>query len=200
MKQTKSVYSLIPLEDFKAHLNIDDREEALTRFCLTISAHTIEQHCMRRFLRKKRFELIRFTGDLHLPLIHYPVTEVLAVFALADVSDIDGALIEPDFYKVLPETEEDVPYSITLSPAVKRLMHIEAFRVFYWAGYAKGKVPADLSSACMELAVWNMARYRSRRVGMTGAVRGQGKDGDHFEPAMPANVKALLEPYRRRVI
>ena len=56
MKQSKSVYSLIPLDDFKALLGIDDREEALARFCLTIAAHTIEQHCMRRLLRKKHFE------------------------------------------------------------------------------------------------------------------------------------------------
>jgi hypothetical protein len=29
MKQSKSVYSLIPLDDFKALLGIDDREESL---------------------------------------------------------------------------------------------------------------------------------------------------------------------------
>jgi hypothetical protein len=42
--------SLIPFDDFKALLEIDDREEPLARFCLTIAAHTIEQHCMRRLL------------------------------------------------------------------------------------------------------------------------------------------------------
>ena len=39
MKQSKSVYSLIPLDDFKALLGIDDREEPLARFCLTIATH-----------------------------------------------------------------------------------------------------------------------------------------------------------------
>jgi len=67
----------------------------------------------------------------------------------------------------------------------------------YWAGYAAGKVPADLASACLELAVWNMNRYKGRRIGMTGNVRG---NGERFEIAMPENVKALLEPYRRKVI
>jgi hypothetical protein len=45
-----------------------------------------------------------------------------------------------------------------------------------------------------------MNRYRGRRIGMTGNVRGSGKDGEHFEMTMPENVKALLEPSKRKVI
>ena len=63
-----------------------------------------------------------------------------------------------------------------------------------------GCVPADLASACLELASWNMNRYRGRRIGMTGNVRGTGKEGEHFEMSMPENVKDLLEPYRRKTI
>jgi hypothetical protein len=73
-------------------------------------------------------------------------------------------------------------------------------KVVYWAGYKSGDVPADLAAACMELATWNMNRFRGRRIGMTGSVRGSGKDGEHFEMSMPENVKALLEPYRRKTI
>jgi len=54
-------------------------------------------------------------------------------------------------------------------------------------------VPADLAAACMELAAWNMNRYRGRRVGMTG-------NKEQFEMSMPANVRGLLETYRRKVI
>ena len=82
MKQSKTIYSLIPLDDFKVLLGIDDREDSLARFCLTIATHTIEQHCMRRLLRKKHFEHIELTGDLLLSLREYPVCEVLAVYAI----------------------------------------------------------------------------------------------------------------------
>jgi len=61
-------------------------------------------------------------------------------------------------------------------------------------------VPSDLSAACLELASWNMNRYRGRRVGMTGNIRGAGKEGEHFEMSMPENVKLLLEPYKRKTI
>ena len=108
MKQSKSVYSLIPLDDFKALLGIDDREETLARFCLTIAAHTIEQHCMRRLLRKKHFEHIGLTGDLILSLREYPVTEVLAVYALSGVAGVDGEFVKGNFYRFLPEQETDI--------------------------------------------------------------------------------------------
>jgi hypothetical protein len=36
------------------------------------------------------------------------------------------------------------------------------FRVHYVAGYRPGKAPADLASACLELAAWNMSRYKGR--------------------------------------
>jgi len=126
-------------------------------------------------------------------------------------------------------TEIDMPHAIEFSPALRRYRGLSAFKVIYEAGYItenseqrtmnKGKkdkskgdifgqfhnneplyVPADLASACMELAAWNMNRYRGRRIGMTGNIRGAGIQGEHFELAMPENVRLLLEPYRRRVI
>ncbi|GHU83591.1 hypothetical protein FACS189468_8820 [Spirochaetia bacterium] len=70
-------------------------------------------------------------------------------------------------------------------------------RVEYWAGYQINEVPADLKSAAFELAAWNLNRYRGKRIGMTGVVRGKGQDGEHLEPSIPENVRLLLEPYRR---
>ena len=95
-----TLYTLIPLEDFKAVLGIDDREDglyfasmrntsheflqgknsktlyqppSLAAFCLVMATHTIEQYCKRRLLRKKHFEQIEYIGDLLLPLREYPV-------------------------------------------------------------------------------------------------------------------------------
>jgi hypothetical protein len=47
----KTLYTLIPLDDFKAVLGIDDREEKLARYCLVTGTFTIEQYCKRRFMR-----------------------------------------------------------------------------------------------------------------------------------------------------
>jgi hypothetical protein len=196
-----SLYTLIPLEDFKAILGVDDREDKLARFCLVTSTFTIEQYCKRRLLRKKHFEVVEFFGDLLLPLREYPVVKVLIVYALSSTGGA-GEIIEPEFYQVIPEigTNEDIPFCLSLSPALKRYRELAAVKVVYSAGYASGKVPPDLASACLELASWNMSRYRGRRVGLTGNVRSGGKDGEHFEMSIPENVKALIEPYRRKTI
>ena len=196
-KQETPLYTLIPIEDFKSLMGVDDREDKTARFCLVTSTFSIEQYCKRRLLRKKHFEQIEFYGDLVLPLGEYPVNKVLAIYALGN-----GEILEPDFYKVIPDcgTDEDIPFCLSLSPALNRYRGLKAIKAVYWAGYAPGKVPSDLASACMELAAWNMNRYRGRRIGMTGNVRGNGRDGEHFELSMPENVRSLLEPYRRRVI
>ncbi|MDR0795787.1 MAG: hypothetical protein LBE79_07030 [Tannerella sp.] len=189
------LYTLIPLEDFKALLGVDDREDKISRFCLVTSTLTIEQYCRRRLLRKKHFERIGFFGDLFLPLNEYPITEVLAVY-------VNGEILEPDFYEIIPDCgiDEDIPFSLSFSPALRRYRNLEAIKITYTAGYSHNNVPADLASACIELAAWNMNRYRGRRIGMTGNVRGSGRDGEHFELSMPENVRFLLEPYKRKVI
>jgi hypothetical protein len=126
---------------------------------------------------------------------------VLAVYALSN-ADRAGEIVEPDFYSVIPEcgTDCDFPFSISFTRALQRYQGLFALKVVYWAGYSNGLVPPDLTSACLELASWNMNRYRGRRIGLTGSIRGGGREGEHFEMSMPENVKALLEPYRRRVI
>jgi hypothetical protein len=223
------LHSLIALEDFKAVMGVDDREDKLCRFCLVTATCTIEQYCKRRLIRKKHFERIEYIGDLFLPIREYPVSNVLAVYALS-VNGGAGEVVEPDFYSIIPEcgTFEDIPFNLSLSRALQRYQGLSAIKVVYFAGYvsnpypcgfetwsfcdaktpAKAKitaasmppVPPDLASACMELAAWNMNRYRGRRIGMTGNIRGTGKEGEHFEMSMPENVRSLLEPYNRKTI
>jgi hypothetical protein len=128
-------------------------------------------------------------------LKEYPVTNVLALFA-------NGVILEPDFYHTVPDCgiDEDIPFSISISPAFKRYRGLSTIKAVYWSGYRTGKAPADLASACLELAAWNMNRYKGRRIGLTGNIRGSSKDGEHFELSMPENVRGLLEPYRRKTI
>jgi len=193
----KNLYTLIPLEEFKALLSIDDREDKQARFCLVTSTYTIEQYCMRKFLRKKHFEYIEFLGDLMLPMREYPVSQVLAVFLHGN-----GEILEPDFYNVIPDCTSylEVPYNLFLSRAVLRQSGISKIKAVYWAGYSVGNVPADLQAACLELAGWNLNRYRSKRIGMSGNIKGAGIQGEHFELSIPENVKQLLETYKRKTI
>jgi hypothetical protein len=193
----KPLHTLIPLEDFKALLGADDREDKTVRFCLVTATLSIEQYCRRRLLRKQHREHIEFTGDLYFPFREYPVHKVQAVYVFGN-----GEILEPHFYTVIPDcgSTEDLPYGLSVSSALNRYHWLKAIKIIYSAGYAQGNVPADLASACMELAAWNMNRYRGRRIGMTGNVRGSGRDGEHFELSMPENVRQLLEPYRRKTI
>ncbi|GHV81840.1 hypothetical protein AGMMS49991_03980 [Spirochaetia bacterium] len=206
------LHSLIPLEDFKLLLGIDDREDIISRFCLITATWTIEEYCTRRLFLKKHFERIETLGDLLLPLREYPVREVLAVYALGGFNET-GELIAPELYRTIPdlkdetgEEPENMIYTLALSPALNGGRGIRTVKAVYRAGYGCGEAPPDLASACLELAAWNMSRYRGRRIGIVGNVRGAGfvarggVDGEHLEASMPENVRCLLEPYRRRTI
>jgi hypothetical protein len=196
------LYSLIPLTDFKVILGIDDREDTLSRYCLVTATYAIEQYCKRRLLEKKHTDYLTFTGDYLFSLREYPVRMVLSVHV--DKSRVFGteSLINPEHYYCLPDEGvfEDIPFSLMLRTPFRLPQEEYAIRVRYLAGYVPGKAPPDLASACLELAAWNMTRYRGRRIGLTGAIRGKGQDGEHLEPSMPENVRQLLEPYKWRTI
>jgi hypothetical protein len=207
--QATRLSALVPLADFKAIVGIDDREDNLSRFCLLTATYIIEHYCLRRLYLKRHYERIEFYGDPFLPLREYPVRKVLAAYLMKneELKMKNGELIEPEFYRVIPDLKgetgvgpEETVYSLMFSPALFRGRGGEAVKVVYRAGYAPGEVPPDLAAACLELAAWNMSRYRGRRIGMTGNVRGSGKDGEHLEVSMPENVRCLLEAYRRRTI
>ncbi|MDR1302247.1 MAG: hypothetical protein LBK43_07225 [Treponema sp.] len=76
---TGILHSLISLGDFKAVLGLDDREDALSRYCLITATYTIEQYCKRRLLRRKHTDYLTFTGEPIFSLREYPVRRVLAV-------------------------------------------------------------------------------------------------------------------------
>jgi hypothetical protein len=193
-KAGKRIYSLIPLEDFKALMGVDSREDKTAIFCIVTSTLTIEKYCMRQFLQKKKTEIL-YLKDLFVRLREYPVSEILAVYGINTQKEM---LIKPQFYRPMigNDFNEEMPFELFLSYSLKPY-RFTAVKIIYWSGYRIGFVPADLAAACMELAAWNMNRYRGRRIGMTGNVR---KDGEYFEMSMPSNVRGLLEPYKRKVI
>ena len=194
-ERKKQLYSLIPLKKYKALLNIDDREDGKARLCLEAASASIEKYCKRQLLRTTHTETIDYYGELILPLSEYPIQEILAVY-------INSEILEPDFYNTVPDcrADKDILFTLRLSPALRRLRNLKTLEITYIAGYTQGKVPPDLETACLELAAWNMNRYKSNRIGMTGSVRGGGKDGEHFEQSMPLQVRQLLEPFRRKTI
>jgi hypothetical protein len=170
MEYGDRLHSLVSLADFKALLGVDDREDALCRFALIASTYTIEQFCHRRLLRKKRSEFFPFHGDYVFPLRDYPVREILAVHQTHALKE--AVIVDPDLYHTAPECGglEDVPFSLWVSPSIRLVRGSTGVKALYRAGYSPGKVPADLQAACLELAAWNMSRFRGRGVEQGGGL------------------------------
>jgi len=101
------LHTLIPIEDFKALMGVDDRDDKTARFCLVTATLTIEEYCKRKFLRKQYFEVFKWSGHLVLILNEYPVSEILAVYTYNDLQVSEngvskeprGMILEPEFYR-----------------------------------------------------------------------------------------------------
>jgi hypothetical protein len=96
-----SLHTLIPFEDYKAILDLDDQGDTLSRYCLITTTYTIEQYCKRRLIMKRYFERTAAYGDLLLPLQEYLVRKLLAVYELGDFT-WPGEMLEPELYQVIP--------------------------------------------------------------------------------------------------
>jgi hypothetical protein len=162
-----ALHTLIPLEDFKAILGIDDRENTLSRFCLITATYTIEQYCKRRLLRRKNTDYLTFTGEYIFNLREYPVWKVLTVYAATAGTVQQGEplfspanLVDPRHYYCLPDESirEDLPFSLVLRPPFRLAREEMGIQVWYLAGYVQGKAPADLASACLELEAYVAGR------------------------------------------
>jgi hypothetical protein len=92
--------------------------------------------------------------------------------------------VDPKHYYCLPDEgiREDILFSLVLRPLYRFIREKMGIQVQYMAGYSTGKAPADLASACLELAEWNMTRYRRRQIGMTGNARGTARRGNIWKP------------------
>ncbi|MFP3041627.1 phage head-tail connector protein [Treponema primitia] len=202
-----SFHSLITLADFKEILGIDDQDDALSRYCLVTATYSIEQYCRRRLFISKQTEIHEyarenevFPGVPQIPLKQYPVRKILGAQKYRYWKSIEE--IDPELFRCIPEcgVGEDIPFCLEIRPDVT--MPPCSVRVRYVAGYKSTDAPADLASACLEMAVWNMARFRGRRIGVVGGSVTVGKktNGEYLEAHMPERVKELLEPYQRRMI
>jgi hypothetical protein len=115
------LYSLISLEDFKALLGIDDRDDALSRYYLITATYTIEQYCKRRLLRRKNTDYLTFTGEYVFSLREYPVGKVLTVHAVTAGAALRREalfgpenLVDPKHHYCLPDEgiHKDIPSSL----------------------------------------------------------------------------------------
>jgi hypothetical protein len=138
MEYGNSLHSFISPAEFKKILGIDDREDALCRFVLIASTYTIEQFCKRRLLRKKRLEFFPFYGDYVFPLGEYPVREIMTVQHIHTLKET--IIVDPELCHTEPEigTVEDIPFCLSVSPAVGLVRGLSGLRVLYRAGSRRG--------------------------------------------------------------
>lgn len=197
-----AVHSLVTLSECKSTLNLDDRDDSFTLFLSITASYSAENHCLRRILRKRHTEYFDSVGDNAFFLREYPIREIVSVHEDRHHRFPETSRINPEHYYCTPDIldAEDFVSTLTLTPPYTLPRGRKSLRVVYTAGYSVGEVPLDLKQAVIEIVAWNQTRYRSRRIGATGTIRGSGREAEGLELTIPENARLLLEPYQRRTI
>jgi hypothetical protein len=197
-----AVHSLVSLSECKSALNLDDRDDNFSIFLSIAATYSAENHCLRYLLRKRHTEYFDSLGDDAFFLRESPVREIVSVHEDRSHRFPESCRIDPEHYYCTPDLvdAEDFITTLTLTPPYAIPRGRKSIKVVYTAGYSVEEVPPDIKQAVIEIVAWNQTRYRSRRIGATGTIRGSGREAEGLELTIPENALLLLEPYRRRII
>lgn len=202
MATDPAVHSLVTFSECKIALGLDDRDDNFMIFLSIAATYSAENLCLRRLLRKRHTEYFDSLGDTAFFLREYPVREIVSVHEDRAHRFPETSRIDPEHYYCTPDPvdAEDLIMTLTLTPPYGIPRGRKSIKVVYTAGYSVEEVPPDIKQSVTEIIAWNQARYRSRRIGATGTIRGSGREAEGLELTIPENALLLLEPYRRRTI
>jgi hypothetical protein len=176
--QANPLYSFISLVDFMAILGIDDREDMLSRYCIITATFTIEHYCKRWLVTKKHTDFLTYRGDFLFTLCEYPICKILSIKVDSMRRFNAESLLEPERYYCVPD--DDLIEELSSTMMIQHFHGLPRAEGAIRVRYVPGDAPADLASACMELAARNMTRYKGYRIGMTGIIRRSGKDTENI--------------------
>jgi uncharacterized phiE125 gp8 family phage protein len=186
--------SLTTRDDLKRYLGIDasdtSRDDLLDDL-IAYASERIESYCARRFASEDVTEYIDGPGTTELVLARRPVTELTSV--------------RLDASREFPEESELDESELVLHAESGVLERDGAVfprgasnvRVEYTAGHAA--VPEDLALAAIKLAAAWYAHARSGADGFDRETLG-GYSAEYEHAALPADVAAILAPYRERYV
>ena len=194
--------SLVSLAWCKDLIATDDRDESLLGTVVASCSGRVEQYLMRRILERSFVHCFDSLGERELLLPEYPVRSVgpvrcdpLRVFGEETALD-DGSW----YCATVPyDVFEDLPGVLIFDSFLSLPVGSRIIQVSYVAGYPLEHMPEDLQLATAELVAWELRRVKSKQIGVSGLVPTSGRmERAVLELQMPANVREMLEPYRRR--
>jgi uncharacterized phiE125 gp8 family phage protein len=158
----------------KLNVNVDD---STVEDLINASSSAIENYCKRKFKEQNYLEEeYDGTGKNHILLDQYPVKSIESV-------SIDGTTLSTGQYKVKKRN------GVLLNNGGIWPRGEINITVSYTAGYSE--IPSDLELACKHLV---MSYFKSDVANFSTTFQ----EGFVFRPeALPAQVKALLAPYKK---
>lgn len=177
---------LISEVDLKTYLNISGESEHKGLFDLLIKKYSaaIESYCKRTFASTTYTEKYDGDGEINLLLNNSPLISISSF--VADTQTLTAA----SYILHKPEAE------IVLINGVVFAKDFENISITYLAGYAT--IPEDVQLACLDLCAREFKTIDSGRIGLSSENMGS-QSTSFITEKFTADIKALLDPYRKRI-
>jgi hypothetical protein len=176
---------LTTVANVKTYLGVvGSADDALIENLIDRVTNFIQKYCNRNFTRSNYDEYYDGSGTGYLFLPSYPIVSV----ALLEIDDV---------------AEASTDYAIYAETGMIRLRNgkfndgILNVHVTYTAGYAN--VPKDLEQACTEIVAMKYYSRGTEKFGVTARNFGEG-GAISYERTLPAEIKGILDLYKRRSI
>lgn len=176
---------LTTVANVKTYLGIaGSADDALIENLIDRVTNFVQKYCNRKFTKSNYDEYYDGSGTGYLLLPNYPIDSV----TLLEIDDI---------------TKASTDYAIYTDSGMIRLKNgqftdgILNVHVTYTAGYAN--VPKDLEQACTEIVAMKYYSRGTEKFGVTARSFGEGGTIS-YEKTLPAEIKSVLDLYKRRSV
>ena len=194
--------AIVSIDWCRELLGTDERDSAIIETVIASSSARVERYLMRRIVERSFVHYLDSVGERQIVLPDYPVRSVDSLRCdperlFGDETNLDGGAW---YCATVPyDVFEDLPGVLIFDPFLSLPVGRQIIRIEYTAGYPLEQMPEDLKLATVELVAWELRRVRSKQIGVSGLVPTSGRmERTVLEMQMPANVREMLEPYRRR--
>jgi len=186
------IYDLTTIAAVKDITGAAAADDAITQTLITAASYWANKYTSRILAQQTFTEYYDGDDSNILFLKNYPIDSVTTVHQDSDRAFAASSLIAATDYFTYADNRN------LISDGVSWEKGIQTIKVVYVAGYAIGSIPEDIVNAVTMLVDLWTKEYKAHRFGVTST--GTETNRITYEKNVPAEIKEMLNPYKKRVI
>ncbi len=186
------VFDLTTIAAVKILTGVTAADDVITQQHITDASFFANSYTGRILASQTFTEYYDGDGTNLLFLKNYPISSITTIHQDSDRAFGSDTLVASTDYFTYADNRKLIGDGVTW------LRGIQTIKVVYLAGYVIGSIPEDLVNAVTMLVDFWGKEYDAHRFGVTST--GTETNRITYEKNIPAEIKEMLNPYKKKVI